>query len=305
MPNTTNFNFPTPADTDLVKDGAAAIRSLGNSIDTAFVDLKGGTTGQVLSKASNTDLDFTWASGGDITAVTAGIGISGGGTSGDVTITNAMADAITTKGDLLAGTGADAFARLGVGANDTVLTADSSTATGLKWASPSSADNFTLLNSGNTSLSGTGTKTITGISGKNIIHLQIDFASSANASSEIQIRFNSDTGSNYGYQGGSTYFTSTYSSSDTFGAVSSEAASSIFLGLMGNNATNIFGGGLTMFGCNATGIKVGSFFGYGSGTNSRNRYGACRYSGSSAITSVSIISSSGNFDDGSVYIWGA
>lgn len=60
MPNTTNFNWATPADTDLVKDGAAAIRTLGSSIDTSFVDLKGGTTGQVLTKASNTDLDFSF-----------------------------------------------------------------------------------------------------------------------------------------------------------------------------------------------------------------------------------------------------
>ena len=60
MPTTSNFGWTTPADTDLVKDGAAAIRTLGNGIDTSFLDLKGGTTGQVLSKASNTDLDFTW-----------------------------------------------------------------------------------------------------------------------------------------------------------------------------------------------------------------------------------------------------
>lgn len=60
MPTTSNFGWTTPADTDLVKDGAAAIRTLGNGIDTSLVDLKGGTTGQLLSKASNTDLDFTW-----------------------------------------------------------------------------------------------------------------------------------------------------------------------------------------------------------------------------------------------------
>jgi trimeric autotransporter adhesin len=73
---------------------------------------------------------------GDIEGVTAGVGISGGGTSGTVTVTNSMATAIDAKGDLVPGTGADTFARLAVGANDTVLTADSAAATGLKWAAP-------------------------------------------------------------------------------------------------------------------------------------------------------------------------
>jgi len=60
MPTTTNFGWTTPADTDLVKDGAAAIRTLAGNIDSSLVDLKGGTTGQVLSKNSNSDLDFTY-----------------------------------------------------------------------------------------------------------------------------------------------------------------------------------------------------------------------------------------------------
>ena len=80
-----------------------------------------------------------WAASGatgDIEGVTAGTGISGGGTSGTVTITNSMATAIDAKGDLVAGTGADAFSRLAVGSNNTVLTADSAEATGLKWAAP-------------------------------------------------------------------------------------------------------------------------------------------------------------------------
>jgi hypothetical protein len=61
---TTNFGWDIPQSTDLVKDGATAIAALGQDIDTALVDLKGGTTGQVLSKASGTDLDFSWAASG-------------------------------------------------------------------------------------------------------------------------------------------------------------------------------------------------------------------------------------------------
>ena len=82
-----------------------------------------------------------WAASGatgDIEGVTAGTGISGGGTSGTVTITNSMATAIDAKGDLVVGTGADAFSRLAVGTNGQVLTADSGEATGLKFATPAS-----------------------------------------------------------------------------------------------------------------------------------------------------------------------
>jgi hypothetical protein len=114
MATTTNFGWETPDDTDLVKDGALAMRTLGNSIDTSFVDLKGGTTGQVLSKASNTDLDFTWVAQDDSNA-----------------IQNAIIDA---KGDLIVGTAADTPARLAVGTNGHVLTADSTEASGVKWA---------------------------------------------------------------------------------------------------------------------------------------------------------------------------
>lgn len=136
---TSNFGWQMPTNTDLVKDLPADFEVFGQAVDTSLMDLKGGTTGQVLSKASNTDMDFTWTNGGDITEVTAGTGISGGGTSGAVTITNSMATAIDAKGDLIAGTGADTFSRLAVGTNGQFLQADSTTATGLKWAAAGSS----------------------------------------------------------------------------------------------------------------------------------------------------------------------
>lgn len=114
MANTTNFGWETPDDTDLVKDGAAAIRTLGSAIDTSLVDLKGGTTNQVLAKNSNTDMDFKWVA--DATGIPATI--------------------FDAKGDIIAATAADTADRLAVGANGTVLTADSTTSTGLKWATP-------------------------------------------------------------------------------------------------------------------------------------------------------------------------
>jgi hypothetical protein len=109
---TPNFGWTVPTSSDLVKNGATAIETLGDSIDASLVDLKGGTTNQVLAKNSNTDMDFKWVA--DASGIPATI--------------------IDAKGDLIAGTAADTASRLAVGANGTVLTADSAEATGLKWA---------------------------------------------------------------------------------------------------------------------------------------------------------------------------
>jgi hypothetical protein len=134
MANTTNFNWETPDDTDLVKDGAAAIRTLGSAIDTSLVDLKGGTTGQVLAKNSNTDMDFVWSA--DASGIPATI--------------------FDAKGDLIVASAADTAARLAVGTNNYVLTADSTATNGIKWAAlPSSTPSFVgvrLTKSGTQSL---------------------------------------------------------------------------------------------------------------------------------------------------------
>jgi hypothetical protein len=110
---TPNFGWSVPTSSDLVKNGATAIETLGDSIDASLVDLKGGTTGQVLAKASGTDMDFSWTAIDPLVILDA-------------------------KGDLITATAADTPARLAVGTNAQVLTADSSTATGLKWATASS-----------------------------------------------------------------------------------------------------------------------------------------------------------------------
>jgi hypothetical protein len=113
---TPNFGWSVPTSTDLVKDGATAIETLGDSIDASLLDLKGGTSGQVLAKNSNTDMDFIWVAQDDSNA-----------------IQNAIVDA---KGDLIAATADNTPARLAVGTNNQVLVADSSQATGLRWATP-------------------------------------------------------------------------------------------------------------------------------------------------------------------------
>ena len=122
---TPNFGWPVPTSTDLVKDGATAIEALGDGIDTSLVDLKGGTTGQVLAKATNADMDFTWVVQDDSNA-----------------IQNTIVDA---KGDLIAASASDVPARLAVGANGETLVADSSTSTGLRYqGSMAAGKNFVI-----------------------------------------------------------------------------------------------------------------------------------------------------------------
>ncbi len=107
-----------PTATDLVTDLPADFEVFGQAVATSMADLLGGTSGQVLAKNSNTDMDFVWVAQDDSNA-----------------IQNTIVDA---KGDLIAASASDTPARLAVGTNGQVLTADSTAATGLAWATASS-----------------------------------------------------------------------------------------------------------------------------------------------------------------------
>jgi len=109
--------------------------------------LLGGASGYVLSKASATDMDFTWIPNdtGDITGVTAGTGITGGGTSGTVTVTNDMATTITAAGDIVVGTGSGTYDNLPIGTTAQVLTADTTVSPyKVKWATPAATEPVTF-----------------------------------------------------------------------------------------------------------------------------------------------------------------
>jgi hypothetical protein len=110
---TSNFGWQMPTPVDLVTDLPADFEVFGQAVDSSLADLKGGTSGQVLSKNSNTDMDFVWVTSDDANA-----------------IQNTIVDA---KGDLIAASASDTPARLAVGANNTVLIADSGESTGLRW----------------------------------------------------------------------------------------------------------------------------------------------------------------------------
>jgi hypothetical protein len=128
MATTTNYGWDTPDDTDLVKDGAAAIRTLGSSVDTTTKALNPSTTlGDIeyRSGTANTNTRLPIGTTGQVLAVVGGV---------PAWATTADQTPLTTKGDLFTFDTADA--RIGVGANGTVLTADSAEATGLKWAAP-------------------------------------------------------------------------------------------------------------------------------------------------------------------------
>ena len=157
MASTTNYSWSTPDDTALVKDGAAAIRSLGSAIDSTV---------------------FTNAS---------------------AAISKTIVDA---KGDIIAATAADTVARLAVGSDGYYLKADSTTATGLVWGAVGVNKNWTQIATTNFATTSASSYTFNSLSGyDNYLILQSGLNFTSANSDGMKITINSDTGSNYIYQG--------------------------------------------------------------------------------------------------------
>ena len=293
MATTTNYGWDTPDDTDLVKDGAAAIRTLGSSIDTTTKNLNPETTlGDLAyrSATANVKTRLALGSAGQV------LRVNSGGTAPEWA-TTADQTPLTTKGDLFGFDTADA--RIPIGTNGHILTADSTQSLGLKWAAPAAAGaSWSILNSGGTALTGAATVTVSGISGKDKILVLFDQASSASGASTIAVRFNTDTASNY-YRYGATVANSGI-------GIRAGAAASFEIGLMSANAASRVCGYLLMSGANASGVKQITLAGSGTTDGSSDMQAYMLggyYDSSSTISSVSAFSSTGNFDAGTMYIY--
>lgn len=325
---TSNFNWQMPTASDLVTDLPADFETFGQAVDTTLADLKGGTSGQVLSKASNTDMDFTWVTSDDANA-----------------IQNSIMD---NKGDLIAASAADTPAILPIGTNGQVLKVNTSTATGLEWAADSTGmsnpmtttgdiiysssgstparlgigssgqallvsggvpawgtvsagSDWSLL--GSAALTAASTITVSGISGKNKLLVIVQGASCTSSAQSITLRFNSNSSSIYNVYGTTWGTPSSY----TPNALQSQgqAQSNIPLGDMSNSASSVVNGYLMLDGCNTSGVKAFTSAGTGSAAGSNSQYSYTLggfFNSSSTISSVSVIAGV-NFDAGNIYVY--
>jgi hypothetical protein len=273
---TPNFGWSVPTSTDLVKDGATAIETLGDSIDASLVDLKGGTTGQVLSKNSNTDMDFTWVAQDDSNA-----------------IQNTIVDA---KGDLIAASAADTPARLAVGTNGQLLTADSTASTGLAWTTVSSGG---MTQIASTSLSGSAT-TVSSIPATYNTLLIVINALSTDANIQLEFYVNGTT-SGYAYSG----TTQIGSTSATYGNIG-DSRIRLSAGQSAQATATSNAWALNFYNyASTTAVKTYDMSGFWGGSVDNGAIfqgGAWR--NTSAITSCTVTNTGANFDGGTITVYG-
>ena len=290
MATTTNYGWDTPDDTDLVKDGAAAIRTLGSSIDTTTKNLNPETTlGDLAYRSATANVKTRLALGtaGQVLRVNSGGNAPEWATTADQT-------PLTTKGDVFTFSTVDA--RLGVGANGTVLTADSAEATGLKWASPGGG--MTLLDSG--TLSGASvTSASLSQSYTNLTIIVRDFLPATDGS-RLRIRPNGVTAANSYTQGNASGAATLTFDSDFIGVTI--------------NADNAVTQNLTMITipdyANTVTYKIVQST--SATVNDSTPTSVSMYNfivgvtvATSAITTMNFFPSAGNFTSGNYYIYGS
>jgi hypothetical protein len=209
---------------------------------------------------------------------------------------------VDAKGDLIAATANDTPARLAVGANDTVLTADSTTATGLKWAAPASAGGLTLINTGGTALSGASVTVSSIPSTYTNLLIVLNNYYTASDNNSVYLRFNSDTGTNYTYsriRNLDTTVSGLSSLTTTFAEIQTRTQTTSTSGKLGNTQVDVY---------RYTDTTPNKYFTYTSQAVSFenqvvNVTGAANYKGTSAISSVTVYADS-NFSGGTIYVYG-
>jgi hypothetical protein len=176
----------------------------------------------------------------------------------------------------------------------------------LKWDTPAGGGaDWSLLNAGGTALTGATTITVSGISGKDKIMIIISAASSASAGALIAARLNTDTGANYNYFGHRIVAASSYDNGN-FVAVNGAGEDAIAFASMSNSANSSVSGYLLLNGCNSSGVKIFNSAGGATASASNSNWNYTvggYYNSSSVISSISIVSNVGNFDNGTVYVY--